>query len=305
MIDRGAELSVKRQCELLELNRTGVYYTPRPVPEEDLRLMRRIDELHLRWPFYGARRLARELAKQGFQVGRLHVATLMRRMGIEARYRKPRTSIPAREGTIYPYLLGGLTIERPNQVWATDISYIPMAHGFLYLTAILDIFSRKVLAWRLSNTLTTDFCLEALDEALARYGTPEIFNSDQGAQFTSEDWLDRLKATGCRISMDGKGRWIDNVFIERLWRFCAHRHYVAHGAGHRARVARTPRLRAHNDSACGVNARCSGRSMGDFSENKGRRLERFRRRERGATGYRELNQLSRDASPRQAAGPVC
>jgi putative transposase len=141
------------------------------------------------------------------------VATLVRRMGIEARYRKPRTSIPAREGSIYPYLLSGLAIERPNQVWATDISYIPMAHGFLYLTAILDIFSRKVLAWRLSNTLTTDFCLEALEEALARYGTPEIFNSDQGAQFTSEDWLDRLKATGCRISMDGKGRWIDNVFI--------------------------------------------------------------------------------------------
>ena len=186
MIDRGAELSVKRQCELLDLNRTGVYYTSRPVPEADLRLMRRIDELHLRWPFYGARRLARELAKQGFEAGRLHVATLMRRMGIEARYRKPRTSIPAREGTIYPYLLSGLAIERPNQVWATDISYIPMAQGFLYLTAILDIFSRKVLAWRLSNTLTTDFCLEALEEALARYGTPEIFNSDQGAQFTSE-----------------------------------------------------------------------------------------------------------------------
>ncbi|HUA24329.1 MAG TPA: IS3 family transposase [Steroidobacteraceae bacterium] len=218
MIDRGTALSVKRQCELLDLNRTGVYYTPRPVPEKDLKVMRRIDELHLRWPFYGARRLARELAKQGFEVGRLHVATLMRRMGIEARYRKPRTSIPAREGSIYPYLLSGLAIERPNQVWATDISYIPMAHGFLYLTAILDIFSRKVLAWRLSNTLTTDFCLEALEEALARYGTPEIFNSDQGAQFTSEDWLDRLKATGCRISMDGKGRWIDNVFIERLWR---------------------------------------------------------------------------------------
>ena len=218
MIDRGEKLSVKRQCELLGLNRTGVYYTPRPVPESDLKLMRQIDELHLRWPFYGARRLARELAKQGFDVGRLHVATLMRRMGIEARYRKPRTSIPAREGSIYPYLLGGLSIERPNQVWSTDITYIPMAHGFLYLMAIMDIASRKVLAWRLSNTLTIDFCLTALEEALARYGAPEIFNSDQGSQFTSEDWLDRLKATGCRISMDGKGRWIDNVFIERLWR---------------------------------------------------------------------------------------
>ena len=142
----------------------------------------------------------------------------MRRMGIEARYRKPRTSIPAREGTIYPYLLEGVSIERPNQVWATDITYLPMAHGFLYLVAILDIASRKVLTWRLSNTLTTDFCLAALYEALARFGTPEIFNSDQGAQFTSGDWLDRLKATGCRISMDGKGRWVDNVFIERLWR---------------------------------------------------------------------------------------
>jgi putative transposase len=218
MIDRGEKLSVKRQCELLDLNRTGVYYTPRPVPESDLKLMRQIDELHLRWPFYGARRLARDLAKQGFDVGRLHVATLMRRMGIEARYRKPRTSIPAREGSIYPYLLGGLSIERSNQVWSTDITYLPMAHGFLYLMAIMDIASRKVLAWRLSNTLTTDFCLAALEEALARYGTPDIFNSDQGSQFTSEDWLDRLKATSCRISMDGKGRWIDNVFIERLWR---------------------------------------------------------------------------------------
>ena len=161
MIDRGVELSVTRQCELLGLNRTGVYYTPRPAPESDLKLMRRIDELHLRWPFYGARRLARELAKEGFDVGRLHVATLMRSMGIEARYRKPRTSIPSREGSIYPYLLAGLSIERPNQVWSTDITYIPMAHGFLYLAAILDIFSRKVLAWRLSNTLTTDFCLGA------------------------------------------------------------------------------------------------------------------------------------------------
>lgn len=218
MIDRGAELSMKRQCELLGLNRTGVYYTPRPVLEEDLKLMRRIDELHLRWPFYGARRLARQLAKEGFDIGRLHVSTLMRRMGIEARYRKPRTSIPAREGAIYPYLLTGVSIERPNQLWSTDITYIPMAHGFLYLTAILDVFSRKVLAWRLSNTLTTDFCLATLEEALARYGAPEIFNSDQGAQFTSGDWLDRLKATGCRISMDGKGRWVDNVFVERLWR---------------------------------------------------------------------------------------
>jgi len=229
MIGRGEKLSVKRQCELLGLNRTGVYYMPRPVPESDLKLMRQIDELHLRWPFYGGRRLARELAKQGFDVGRLHVATLMRRMGIEARYRKPRTSIPAREGSIYPYLLGGLPIERANQVWSTDITYIPMAHGFLYLMAIMDIASRKVLAWRLSNTLTTDFCLAALEEALARYGAPEIFNSDQGSQFTSEHWLDRLKATSCRISMDGKGRWIDNVFIERLWRSVKYENVYLYG----------------------------------------------------------------------------
>ena len=171
----------------MDLNRTGVYYTPRPVPEEDLRPMRRIDELHLKYPYYGARRISRQLSREGMEAGRLHVATLIRRMGIEARCRKPRTSIPAREGTIYPYLLEGVAIEWPNQVWATDISYVPMAHGFLYLAAILDIASRKVLAWRLSNTLTTDFCLAALDEALARYGTPEIFNTEQGAQYTSRD----------------------------------------------------------------------------------------------------------------------
>ena len=156
--------------------------------------MRRIDELHLKYPYYGARRIARQLAREGMEAGRLHVATLLRRMGMEARYRKPRTSIPAREGTVYPYLLEGVSIERPNQVWATDITYLPMAYGFLYLVAILDIASRKVLAWRISNTLTTDFCLAALNEALARYGTPEIFNSDQGAQFTSGDWLERLCA---------------------------------------------------------------------------------------------------------------
>lgn len=248
MIERGEELSVTRQCEALGLNRTGVYYTPRPISEGDLELMRRIDELHLRWPFYGARRLARELAKEGFDAGRLHVGTLMRRMGIEARYRKPRTSIPAREGSIYPYLLGGLSIERPNQVWSTDITYIPMAHGFLYLMAILDIASRKVLAWRLSNTLTTDFCLAALEEALAKFGVPEIFNSDQGSQFTSEDWLDRLKATGCRISMDGKGRWIDNVFIERLWRSVKYEEVYLHAYanGTEARTSLTRYFSSYN-----------------------------------------------------------
>jgi putative transposase len=218
MIEQGSELSVSRQCEILELNRTGVYYTPRPVSEEDLILMRRIDELHLKHPFYGARRLAKQLVRDGFEVGRVHVTTLMRRMGIEAIYRRPRTSIPARDSLIYPYLLGGLRIDRANQVWASDLTYLPMAHGFLYLVAILDVASRKVLSFRVSNTMTPDFCVEALEEAIARFGAPEIMNTDQGSQFTSAAWTDVLKAEDTSISMDGKGRWIDNVFIERLWR---------------------------------------------------------------------------------------
>jgi putative transposase len=229
MIERGAKLPVKRQCELLDLNRSGVYYTPRPVPEEDLRLMRRIDELHLQHPFYGSRRIAKQLVREGIDVGRLHVATLMRCMGIEALYRKPRTSIPARENLIYPYLLTDLVIERPNQVWSSDITYVPMAQGFLYLVGIIDVFSRKVLSFRLSNTLTTDFCVAALEEALARHGAPEIFNTDQGSQFTSEAWIDILKAAGVRISMDGKGRWVDNVFIERLWRSTKYEEIYLHG----------------------------------------------------------------------------
>lgn len=218
MIERDGELTIKRQAELLCLGRSSVYYTPRGISERDLVLMRRLDELHLRWPFYGSRKLRRELVKEGHEVGRRHVVTLMRKMGIEVIYRKPRTSIPAREATIYPYLLTGLAIERPNQVWSTDITYLPMAHGFLYLTAILDVFSRKVLAWRLSNTMSSDFCVEALEEAIAKFGAPEIFNTDQGSQFTSEAWINVLKGAKVAISMDGKGRWIDNVFIERLWR---------------------------------------------------------------------------------------
>ena len=180
--------------------------------------MRRIDELHLEAPFYGARKIAAQLQREGHEVGRKHVRTLMRRMGIEALYHKPRTSIPARGATIYPYLLDNLVIDRPNQVWSSDLTYLPMAHGFMYLMAILDVASRKVLAWRLSNTLTTHFCVEALEEAMRKYGRPEIFNTDQGSQFTSDDWITPLKAAGVAISMDGKGRWIDNVFIERLWR---------------------------------------------------------------------------------------
>jgi putative transposase len=228
MIERGETVTVKRQCELLSLNRTGVYYRPRPVPEADLQLMRRIDELHLQHPYFGARRLAKYLRREGFDVGRVHVGTLMQLMGIEALYRKPRTSIPARHSLIYPYLLAGLKIDRPNQAWSSDITYLPMAHGFLYLVAILDVASRKVLAFRLSNTLTADFCVEALKEALRKFGTPEIFNTDQGSQFTSEEWIDVLKTAGVKISMDGKGRWIDNVFIERLWRTVKYENVYLH-----------------------------------------------------------------------------
>jgi putative transposase len=218
MIERGAKLPVKRQAQLLALSRSSVYYRPRPVSQSDLGLMRRLDELHLMTPFYGARKLAAQLRREGHEVGRRHVRGLMRRMGIEALYRRPRTSIPARQATIYPYLLSGLTIEHPNHAWSSDITYLPMAHGFMYLVAILDVASRKVLSFRLSNTLTADFCIAALEEALARFGTPEIFNTDQGAQFTSDAWIERLKGAGVAISMDGKGRWIDNIFIERLWR---------------------------------------------------------------------------------------
>ena len=242
MIDREGKLTVTRQAELLDLSRSSVYYTARAVSERDLGLMRRIDELHLEAPYYGARKLARQLRREGHRVGRRHVRTLMWRMGIEALYRKPRTSIPARGAQIYPYLLEGVAIERPNQVWSSDITYLPMRHGFLYLMAIIDVASRKVLSWRLSNTLTADFCIEALEEALGKFGPPEIFNSDQGSQFTSEDWTTPLTAAGVAISMDGKGRWIDNVFIERLWRSVKYEevylHSYASGSEARQSLAR-------------------------------------------------------------------
>jgi len=218
MIDKTRVLPVAAQCRLLDISRGCVYYRPTPMSESELRLMRRIDELHLEFPFFGSRRLLVKLREDGFDVGRRHLVTLMRRMGIEALYRKPRTSIGNRQHKVYPYLLRDVAIERPNQVWSADITYLPMAHGFGYLVAIIDVFSRKVLAHRLSNTMSTDFCLEALEEALARFGTPEIFNTDQGAQFTDAEFTDTLKKHAIAISMDGKGRWIDNVFIERLWR---------------------------------------------------------------------------------------
>ncbi len=218
MIDPSNRLPVIRQCELLELNRSTFYYQASPVSSEDLELMRRIDEMHLERPFYGSRRIRDWLQDEDHDVNRKRVQRLMRKMGIMAVYPKPKTSRPGKGHKIYPYLLRGMTVHRPNQAWAADITYLPMARGFLYLVAIIDWHSRKVLAWRVSNTLETDFCVEALEEALRRYGAPEIFNTDQGAQFTSYAFTDVLKDAGVAISMDGKGRWIDNVFIERLWR---------------------------------------------------------------------------------------
>jgi putative transposase len=218
MIDPSHTLPVIRQCALLDLSRSSVYYTPQPVAAEDLALMRRIDELHLNHPFAGARMLRALLALEGLVVGRRHVATLMKTMGIEALYRRPNTSRKHPKNPVFPYLLRGLDITRANQVWATDITYIPMHKGFVYLAAVLDWATRRVLSWRLSNTLTTDFCLEAVEDALAHYGTPTIFNTDQGSQFSSTEFVDLLRHHGMQQSMDGKGRWVDNVFVERLWK---------------------------------------------------------------------------------------
>lgn len=217
-MNRTHRLSVTRQAELLGLSRSSVYYRPVAASGEDLRLMRRIDELHLELPFAGSRMLRDLLRPEGFRAGRLRIGTLMRRMGIAAIYRRKSTSQPNPDHTVFRYLLRKLSIDRPNQVWAADLTYIPMARGFVYLIAIIDWFSRKVLAWRLSNTMAADFCVEALEEAIAKFGTPEIFNTDQGAQFTCAAHISVLKAHAIRISMDGKGRWRDNVFVERLWK---------------------------------------------------------------------------------------
>jgi len=218
MIDRDHRLSLGRQARALGISRGSVYTLPRSTPDADLALMRRIDELHLEYPFAGSRMLKGLLKAEGHQAGRLHVSTLMKKMAIEALYRRPNTSKPARGHTIYPYLLRNVAVARPNQVWAMDITYIPMARGFVYLAAVVDWFSRKVVAWRLSIALSADFCVEALEEALDRHGRPEIFNTDQGSQFTSADFINVLKNAGIAISMDGKGAWRDNVFVERLWR---------------------------------------------------------------------------------------
>jgi putative transposase len=218
MIDAEHDLPIKQQAEVLDISRSTVYYERRPVSAEDLWLMRRIDELHLNYPFAGSRMLRGLLWQQGLEVGRRHIKTLMKRMGIEAIYRKPNTSKPAPGHKIYPYLLRDLAVTRPNQAWAMDITYVPMAHGFVYLAAVVDWFSRRVLAWRLSITMEASFCIEALEEALSKNEKPEIFNTDQGSQFTSDDFTGLLRKNGIDISMDGRGRWRDNVFVERVWK---------------------------------------------------------------------------------------
>jgi putative transposase len=211
-------LSVVRQCELVSISRSGFYYRPAGETPLNLALMRLIDEQFLQTPWYGSRQMARHLRREGYTVGRKRVRRLMARMGLEPIYQRPRTTIPHPGHRIYPYLLREMVIDRPNQVWCADITYIPMRRGFLYLVAVMDWSTRKVLSWRVSNTMDVEFCIEALEDALARFGRPDIFNSDQGRQFTSPRFTGVLQAAGVRISMDGRGRWMDNGFIERLWR---------------------------------------------------------------------------------------
>ena len=218
MIDRDHPLPITKQAKAVGISRGSVYYLPRPVSEQDQKLMKKIDRLHLEYPFAGSRMLRDFLRQDRIKVGRKHVTTLMKRMGIEALYRKPRTTKPGAGHKIYPYLLRNLKIDRPNQVWAMDITYIPMARGFVYLTVVLDWYTRRVLSWKVSITMDVHFCLEAVEEAISRYGIPEIMNTDQGSQFTSQAFTGLLKEHGIKISMDGKGSWRDNVFIERLWR---------------------------------------------------------------------------------------
>ena len=218
MIIKEHALPITRQCKILDLSRSSLYYQLEPISKDELNMMSLIDEIHLRYPFYGSRRIRDELLDNGFHVSRDRVRTLMKRIGVEALYRKPRLSKPHPGHKVYPYLLRGMKIDRANQVWAVDITYIPLSKGFVYLAAIMDWASRKVLSWRLSNTLDTSFCLDALEEAIEQFGGPEIFNSDQGCQFTSEAFTSMLKEHDIKISMDGRGRWMDNVFIERLWK---------------------------------------------------------------------------------------
>ena len=244
-------LSVRRQCAMLGIARSGVYRLPRPANDDDLTLLRRIDELFTRWPFLGSRRMTAMLRAEGQAINRKRVQRLMRRMGIAALGPKPRTTKPAPGHTIFPYLLRDMTVERPNQVWAADITYLPVGRGFLYLVAVMDWSSRAVLAWRLSNTMDVSFCVSALEEALTRFGTPEIFNTDQGSQFTSAAFTGVLTAAGIRISMDGRGRWMDNVFIERLWRSLKHEEVYLKGYadGRDAKAGITDWMVFYNHSA--------------------------------------------------------
>jgi putative transposase len=218
MIDAAHALPLSHQSEILGLSRSSLYYKAVAISERDLELMHLIDEIHMKYPFYGSRRIRNELRDLGHDVGRGHVSTLMQKMGIRALYQKPRLSAPHPGHRVYPYLLRGVEISKANHCWAADITYLPMARGFCYLVAIMDWASRRVMAWRLSNTLDTSFCVEALEEAIKKYGKPEIFNSDQGSQFTSDAFTDILNTHSISISMDSRGRWVDNVFIERLWR---------------------------------------------------------------------------------------
>ncbi len=218
MIDGDHGLSIAKQAKALGISRGSVYYSPKAASPADLAIMRRMDELHLDFPFAGGRMLRDLLNREGVEVGRRHVATLMKRMGIAALYRKPNTSKPAPGHKICPYLLRGVTVSRPDQAWAMDLTYVPMARGFVYLAAVVDWYSRRVLAWRLSITMEAAFCVEALEEALARHGKPDVFNTDQGSQFTGQEFTGVLLRAGVAISMDGKGAWRDNVFVERLWR---------------------------------------------------------------------------------------
>lgn len=237
MIDNDSPLSIRRQCELVRVPRSGFYYEPTAPDADELSVMRLIDALHLEHPFYGSRKITLDLRAKGQDVNRKRVQRLMCLMGLEALVPKPKTSEPHPEHVVYPYLLKRLKITRPNQVWATDITYVPMKNGFLYLVAIMDWCSRKVLSWRLSNTLDSTFCVEALEEALIAFGAPEIFNTDQGAQFTADAFTSVLRACGVAISMDGKGRWLDNVFVERLWRSVKYEEVYLHAYddGHEAR----------------------------------------------------------------------
>lgn len=235
-------LSVARQCALVSISRSAFYYRPAGETPLNLALMRLIDEVFLETPWYGSRQMARHLRRQGYTVGRKRVRRLMARMGLAAIDQQPRTTVPHPEHRTYPYLLRGLRIERPDQVWCSDITYIPMRRGFLYLVAVMDWATRKVLSWRLSNTLEAEFCIAALEEALARYGRPDIFNTDQGSQFTSPRFVEVLTGAGVRVSMDGRGRWMDNVFIERLWRSlkyeCVYLHAFETGSELRAGLTR-------------------------------------------------------------------